>query len=216
MTDKKITGVILLEGPDAAGKSTLAEAFKHIAGPDTEIIHLTWSPKLETVMVPYNIGMLAHADELAKDRLVIIDRQCLSSYVYQDVFRPKNRQNNPDMYAQFRQYCPNASIIFCLPSFPVWKQNFLDMCASREEMYGADKVDQMVEIYRHYEEMAYGKVSPTCAQTWYPDSLLMEHIALGGITKMVPSTGVYDFTANHDQTGESWANGFLMQHQAHQ
>lgn len=159
-------------------------------------------------MGTYNSGVLAYADELAKDRLVILDRQCLSSYVYQDVFRPAGRENHPGMYTQHKQYCPNSTIIFCLPEFGFWKKNFLNMCASREELYGADKIDQMVQIYERYEEMAYG-ITEDQKPTTYPDKLLMKHIDEGGI-----DSTVYDFTKVSDRA--AWVQGFLMQHQSNQ
>ncbi|QDB73216.1 thymidylate kinase [Vibrio phage VAP7] len=215
MSKTKPTGIILLEGPDAAGKTTLAEAFKKVV-PNTEIIHLTWSPKLETVMSDYNIGLLAHAEELAKDRLVILDRQCISTYVYQSTFRPEKASHHPSLYAQLAKYCPSISIIFCLPEFDTWKQNFLDMCASREEMYGAEKLEQMIEVYRRYDVIARGpQTSEDQKLTWYPDNVLMDQIMDGGVLKHMHSY-VYDFTKLMDNEGLLFAEGFLLGHQAHQ
>lgn len=71
----------ILEGPDAAGKSTLATNIAdHNNG---QVFRCTWSPKLGAAIVPYFDSVLDNAKEcLARGRSMVIDRHWPSEWVY--------------------------------------------------------------------------------------------------------------------------------------
>lgn len=198
MVSESLLVLFYLKGlTDAAGKTSLAEALEEVnaeAGGETLNLHLTYSKKLDGVMQQYNNGMLAFCEEEAKTKLVILDRQCLSSYVYQSVFRNNRIKENPEMYSFLQKYAPDTRIVFALPKFDIWKKNFLAMCAERDEMYGADQIDNMVRIYEQYHTIAHGISGNSKDSPWYPDTLLMLQMHNGGVLKHVPNSVVYDYT----------------------
>lgn len=77
--------IIVLEGPDGAGKSTLAEMFtrRH----DAHVIHLGSRHAKRAYL--YNWAVLEKAIKLHMEgKMVVLDRMWLSEHVYGSVFRP--------------------------------------------------------------------------------------------------------------------------------
>ena len=78
-------GIVVLEGPDASGKSTLAAAMKDKYG--AVVIHAErrWLDKMQV----YHTAILLKAVDLAfkQNKLVILDRHWPSEEVYGSVFR---------------------------------------------------------------------------------------------------------------------------------
>lgn len=83
--DEGHKGIIVLEGADASGKSTLASIFKEQYG--AEIIHCTWTPEIGTRMWDYQSHQLFNAITLSHHGLVVIDRLWPSESIYGDVLR---------------------------------------------------------------------------------------------------------------------------------
>lgn len=146
------TGVIVLDGPDASGKSTLAEQFKKDC--DAEVIHLTWNTNLDSTMDTYMIGVLLHAMELAKTKLVVIDRLWLSELIYADVFR--GGTSYPKLYTQCLELLSTQNFVqvICLPEEKTWLDTYKKMCNEREELYGDD--NRMNAIYGLYHSLWFG------------------------------------------------------------
>lgn len=78
-----VKGIIVLEGPDAAGKTMLANKFMTMYG--ATYIHATY--RFADKMPQYQEAILRKAIELSQTQLVIIDRLWLSEAVYAKVFR---------------------------------------------------------------------------------------------------------------------------------
>lgn len=74
-------GVIVLEGPDACGKTTLASAILTRHG--GKYIHLTYRKN----PTPWQFGSLRRASRYFQDQLVVIDRHWISEQVYSRVYR---------------------------------------------------------------------------------------------------------------------------------
>lgn len=78
-----VKGVIVLEGPDGAGKTTLAEHLvKKYGG---VYVHRTWSPEMN--VWDHHTEALKIAHEKSYQELVVIDRLWPSEYIYGRVFR---------------------------------------------------------------------------------------------------------------------------------
>lgn len=67
--------LIVLEGCDGSGKSTVARHLQNIL-PDAEIVHCTRN-------TPNNWSFFTHLIEAAKTRNIIADRFCYGQFVYQ-------------------------------------------------------------------------------------------------------------------------------------
>ena len=79
----KVTGVILLEGPDGAGKTTLGKRLAELY--DGLYIHRTYSPTMD--IWEHHTEALQIAHQNYRDKLVIIDRLWPSELIYGRVFR---------------------------------------------------------------------------------------------------------------------------------
>lgn len=78
-------GIIILEGPDASGKTTLQQYLVDHYG--AIAIHLTYNDKVAPRMFDYQTEEMIKAIELSKDHLVVVDRHWISEQVYAKVFR---------------------------------------------------------------------------------------------------------------------------------
>ena len=76
-------GLILIDGPDACGKTTLAQHFKEAHG--ARVFHLTL--RFKDKMFTYQTAALRLALRLAETQLVVLDRHWPSDCIYASVFR---------------------------------------------------------------------------------------------------------------------------------
>lgn len=81
----KNTGIIILDGPDATGKTTLQEFF--VSEYNAIPIHLTWTKELAPRMFDYQTEKMLEAIELSSTNLVIVDRHWISEKIYGNVLR---------------------------------------------------------------------------------------------------------------------------------
>lgn len=183
MGEKKITGLILLEGPDGSGKTTLANHFieKHGA----EYFHCTWSPQLENDMYNYITMTLEAAISASKGNLVVLDRNWISEFVYADVYRGGSKwKGMHERLMRVLNYNKVVTVI-CYPEIQAnYTEHFKQLIETRDEMY-----NDTSKVYEMYKALWEGSecdhyVSKGICET------IME---LGGFKKM-PGFVRYDFT----------------------
>lgn len=80
----KPAGVLILEGPSAAGKTTLAQHIRK-RYPDTVYVHCTY--RFKRLMWHYHLAALRRGLRHSATRLAIIDRQWPSEEIYGHVYR---------------------------------------------------------------------------------------------------------------------------------
>jgi thymidylate kinase len=80
-----MNGIIITDGPDACGKTTLQKAIVEKYGAISK--HLTWNEELNKRMFDYQLDELLEAIDLSTDNLVVIDRHWISEMIYAKVFR---------------------------------------------------------------------------------------------------------------------------------
>jgi len=139
-------GVVILDGPDACGKTTLANRLIEKYG--GEYIHATY--KFAKKMPLYHGALLRRALKKAKKHLVIIDRLHVSEYIYAKVFRGGTPW--PWMLPMFNNICRDLSIpiIICVPeTFERGVEWFTETKKERYEMY-----DDMKNVLKEYIEYA--------------------------------------------------------------
>lgn len=128
-------GLIILDGPDGCGKTTLAEYFVEHHG--AHYIHSTWSEDLETRMGEYMERTALVAAEISKNQLVVMDRHWLSELVYADVYRGGSTRGamHIDMHVLLTGVNRGA-LVCCLPkNLRASMQHFASLKDSRTEMY---------------------------------------------------------------------------------
>ena len=144
-------GIILLDGPDHCGKTTLAEHLK--ANYDAHVIHSTWSTELEPHMAQYINQSIDDAIEISKRQLVVLDRSWLSDYVYDNVYRDgRNIKVDENGYTWHNRALKKFNsaggvIVLCIPDdVETAVAEFNAEKKQRNEMY-SDNMRQVHEWY---------------------------------------------------------------------
>jgi thymidylate kinase len=113
--------LIILEGPDAGGKSTLAEHLSEAL--NAWRFHATWSPSMDYGMFDYQQNILDNALERLKTQHVVLDRHWPSEWVYAGVFRTVDdikRKRMLDLADQIRAVC--GVYVLCSDTVAVQKE----------------------------------------------------------------------------------------------
>jgi len=127
-----IPRLIVLEGPDAAGKTTLAKHLACAIGAST--YWCTWTPALNTAMADYQQNVIDNArwniQELG--RPMILDRHWPSEWVYGQVFRALD-QAQIGWMCQFDAQIKDLGgvYVFCSDSTPVQRRRHAEKPDSR-------------------------------------------------------------------------------------
>lgn len=133
--------IILLEGPDGAGKTTLAQK---LGG---HYLHATY--RFKGRMPAYHTALFKKAVELSEADHVVLDRWRFSEEVYGMVFRGEYEEPELDWF--FNDLLTKNAVfkILCIPED---RERYLDefrkLTNERDEMY--TDVDKMGEIYDYY------------------------------------------------------------------
>lgn len=181
LMDGNPTGIIILEGPDGCGKTTLAEHL--IEKFNVEYIHLTWSEDLEKVMDEYQIEALDAAKELSKEKLVIIDRHWLSEVVYSNVYRNGSQWNGLHQSLMYIINEAKAINVVCFPeNINDYHAHYEQLKTEREEMY-----DNTLDVYAMYCALWNGVYHNT-----FKSPICNKIVEQGGLEKM-HNTMHYDF-----------------------
>lgn len=137
-----INGIIVLEGPDGVGKTTLAETLVHMFGAVN--YHQTY--RWKNNMPAYHSGVLHHAIKLSRSRLVVLDRLWLSEAIYAAAYRGGTRWPQLARMLDRVGLTYGALNVVCLPpSLEEHRARFAKLKSEREEMY--DDVDAVTKLY---------------------------------------------------------------------
>lgn len=135
--------IIIIEGPDGAGKTTLANKLSEQTG--YPILHRT-KPKSEEEK---QVMMGEYLQIVKTGRNVIFDRCWYSEMVYGPVMRDRSVIDYPQMYALEKRLAKQgALIIYCTDSVAaLWMRS-----QKRGESYVKDK-ETFNEICKRYDEL---------------------------------------------------------------
>ena len=144
-----MNGLIILDGPDGTGKTTLAEFLvkKH----DAVYMHLTyrWKDK----MFEYHTAALHKAVKLSTTRLVVIDRLWPSEVCYANAYRGGSKW--PTMWRMMDRVINKVAglYVICLPhDTREYVEDFQRLKASREEMF-SDILPVAIEYHKLWDRM---------------------------------------------------------------
>jgi len=150
--------IIVLEGSDGTGKTTLARHLQEKLG--AHYIHLTyrWPDKMDK----YHVAALLHAISIIEktDKPVILDRWWLSEAVYSKVFRGGSKWPQLGRSLERALLSRGGIYIMCLADdIGSYTTSFKKLRDSRNEMYA-----DTTEVARVYNDIYHGVKT-------YPDSI---------------------------------------------
>ena len=140
----KYKGLILIDGPDGSGKTTLSERICELTG--AEYIHLYWSEEIEKNMHNYRVGALYYAAAMAKDTVVVLERPWLSHPIYSMVYR--GGEMHPwKSWQDFAELEQNVSILSVPKNEDLWLETYVAGVQARTELYGHVAHEKMLDVY---------------------------------------------------------------------
>lgn len=177
----RLTGVVLLEGPDGAGKTTLAE---HLCKKyDGHYVHRTWHKGMD--VWSHHSEALEIANERSANQLVVIDRLWPSEAIYGRVFR-KESDYKHNSRAMDRVLLRFATInVLCVP--PV--EYVVDVHA-RKAREGLEMYSSVEQVAKLYDRWAYGTGLVFDAA----GDIIEQQASLGGFANIRRDALVYDVT----------------------
>lgn len=141
--------IIIIEGPDGAGKTSLANELQRMLG--ARYLHLTyrWKEKMDV----YHTAALRYAARLAKTQPVIIDRWWPSEIAYANVYRGGSKFERSVRRLDTFAYNIKAFYVICLPcDRERYVEHFNVLKGQREEMFNTnmEKVfDEYLALWRY-------------------------------------------------------------------
>lgn len=134
--------LIILEGPDHAGKSQLA--FHLIEKYRFNYYHCSVKPDI----MQYHLHVLnAAQDDIQKyNSNYVIDRLHLSEYVYGNIFRGGPKYNYLELEKQIRDRFLKYILIVCLPPKEVVVEGHKKRLNNNDEMFKT--VDKVYDLYK--------------------------------------------------------------------
>lgn len=151
-----LTGIVAIDGPDGAGKTTLAKRIAEMFG--GEYIHLTWSPSLEENMESYRRSAIEYATALSKDRIVVLERPWLSHVVYGSVYRGGFQP--VDAWRKATEDAQLIGIMAQPSNLGVWAGKYAELVTTRDEMYADEDDAKMVAVYAAFNHAILGHKHP--------------------------------------------------------
>ena len=144
--------IVILEGPDGVGKTTLANTFKEIYKKKVYYMHLRVHKYMKLWhTASARLAMKKHKE----DRLVLLDRHWPSEQCYSYIFREGPSYDPTDLYYDLKEV--GTKYIWCLPSDlnKVKENHIKNRERRREEYYNIEKVIDL--YYAHWYGITTGK-----------------------------------------------------------
>lgn len=148
MHPSAISGLIILEGSDGTGKTTLANFLVEKYG--ATYLHLTY--RFKTRMFQYHLSQLRKAIELSKTKLVVIDRLWMSEELYAQAYRSGTVWGHGGRILDRIIQRHGGMYIVCQPTSPdEHVDTFEKLKSEREEMYTDTK-----DVTKLYWDLFFG------------------------------------------------------------
>lgn len=177
--------IIILDGPDGAGKSTLAECIKEVAAKHFpqgkhRTLHLTY--RWKNKMPLYHRAAWNWAVKHAGAGVVILDRWHLSERVYAAAYRGGTRW--PEMSSMYQSMAEGygAFSVLCLPNdLNRYMDRMAFLCQNREEMY-SEGFERLWQLYREESKWLFPPEAQTREFNYHYS--MEDKPVLGGIKEM--------------------------------
>lgn len=181
-------GIIVLDGPDAAGKTTLANHLcKQLK--NAEYLHLS-APVKGQAWNEHRAALLGFIRTLRAGKIAVVDRHFLSEAVYGAVYRDGSEYPYAARHVDRLLYRFGAIRVLCIPPTEHVVKEHRRMMGVRAEMYD----DRMDEISNMYRNLWTGRPNPEKM----PTTNYFDHLVLsGGVADRIGWVK-YDVTVDGD------------------
>jgi len=199
-----MNGIILLDGPDAVGKTTLAH---HIVNkiPDAEYMHLG-KPNPGQAWSNHRDALLYAIAKMRQNKLVVIDRLWLSEAIYGAVYRDGSEYPYSARHIDRLMYRFGALRVVCAPPVDYVVQSHKKMIQEREEMY----TEKMYEVARRYLDVWEGTEFVKVDEASYANQGYLEQLSInGGVADKI---GWYKYDVTTDGTDMDNYVDYLKHH----
>lgn len=186
-----MNGIILLEGADATGKTSLAN---HIVSqfPNAEYLHLG-KPNTGNAWSDHKNALLLAISRVRQGKLMVIDRLWLSEAIYGAVYRDGSEYPFTARHLDRLMYRFGALRIICAPPVDYVVQSHKRMVQEREELY----TDRMYEVAKRYLDVWEG-VEFVKDEAEYSGRGYLEQLSMkGGVADKI---GWYKYDVTTDGT----------------
>jgi thymidylate kinase len=162
--------IIILEGPDGGGKTTLAEALRALLS-TSKMTHVIKHGPYKGVQSEdlSKIYFRSMTQALTYDDNVIMDRSWLSEPIYGHVYRGgANRVDMPRRRMLERvALSRGAVVVHCQPSFEKCADTFIE----RSDIEYLDTIEQLKLVYNEYEQLKQHTALPIIHYDYTEDAL---------------------------------------------
>lgn len=169
-------GVIVLEGPDGCGKTTLAKTIIERHG--GKYMHITYRGEN---MGKWHLAALRRTIRYCQDQLVIIDRHWLSEQIYANIYRGGTKHDEAARASFGFLKALDAVYVFCLPEIQTCVERHARLHLTGRELYEPDK--RIGRVAKLYWSALRGDVEYKNT-TYRGMSLLAEIISKGGLASV--------------------------------
>jgi thymidylate kinase len=163
--------IVILEGPDGAGKTTLAETLRQRFSLNKGMVHIVKHGPYTGVEPEQlcRIYFRAMSQALTYDDTVIMDRSWISEPIYGEVYR--NGANRIDTarkrMLERAALSRGAVVIHCQPDFETCAETF----EKRPNEEYLDDISQLEEVYNEYESLPLITSLPTVHYDYTRDTV---------------------------------------------
>lgn len=188
-------GIVILEGPDCTGKSTLAR--KLVETFNGVYIHATWSEQLARAMWDYHLQIVNDAVRQCDDRLVVVDRLWLSEVIYGAVYRGGSKIPHEGRMLDriLRSY--GALNVICLPESPEsGAKAIFESAKKRDEMWEKEGYEKLLALCQYFDAFAFG------GQTENVSNYADVFVRAGGVMKVRDDCIRYCIADHGDEDGQ--------------
>ena len=165
--------LILLEGPDGGGKTTLGQHFEELG-----YMYIHFGPMLKVKKSLARMYIDAMLPALLGLKNVVMDRSWLSEPIYSKVFRDGKERLKPADYRMLTRVAMRCrtKVVYCLPS----EDQCLKTFRSRKGEEYLDREDQLKRVYQLYSDQ--NPNLPFARYNFQEDDVATTIYTMGGTT----------------------------------
>jgi hypothetical protein len=146
--------ILIIEGPDGAGKTTLARSLLAPVAGGVDYHHEGPPPAGDHGLLPYYLDFVRRAfDQRMEHRNpFVFDRLAMGEVVYGPLLRGRSRLSDAELGTFFRVTREMGAVhVLALPPFAVARANWEARARRGEELIGGSQLDLFERAYSRFE-----------------------------------------------------------------